>query len=209
MPRLWPQARRHYVHRGQCTTSNHNSVYSRLCSGLWTFNDHLTPAWGQLHVPAQPSTHAHITIPSALRGYKRDIDRAAISTMPRQQWEGKTSFIQSPGQASEAVKDILAFCQGCSTAERSQDMGANGSSKTSSSIYEQATQLFHSKAASVVGFDIESKPKRHSGPPTPPPALMQIALPDAVYIFHLRSFFSGNQFEYTDERAAQALEVCP
>lgn len=143
-----------------------------------------------------------VTIPGGAT-YSSHIDKAAVSAMHTDSWQGETYVISTPYEAEDAVSDILHSCNAAAAAAR---LGTEAPGFPSPPE-RLNSGLSGAQAATVLGFDLEFKAVFQAGSPVSPPALVQIATPWAVYLFHLRSFVSSTQFRTDVGAVARALEV--
>lgn len=141
---------------------------------------------------------ASVTIPG--RGaFDSFISKADIQGMAPKAWPGKTLIITTPAQAAAAVHKIL---QRCSTATAASN--GKGAQLEKDGVHRSG--LSAAEAASVLGFDIECKPVFEAGVRATP-ALVQVATPGAVYLFHISCFRTSRKFKGSQSSAADALQV--
>lgn len=152
---------------------------------------------GQLKLAAKP---VPITIPGG-GTFDSFIDKADLKAMHTQAWAGRTFIISTPAEAADAISDILRCCSTPAAAD-----GGDGESLPAGGPHG-LTGLSAAQAASVVGFDLEFKPVYTVGARRSPPALIQIATPRAVYLFHIRAFMVGRMFRESDAAVGKALQV--
>eukprot|EP00892_Ulva_mutabilis_P001062 jgi/Ulvmu1/10957/UM007_0136.1 len=139
-------------------------------------------------------------VPVAIPGggtFDSYIDKAGLKSMRTKAWAGPSYVISTPAEAADAVSDILHRCSTASTADTGQPPEQQ----------QHRPGLSEAESATVLGFDLEYQPVWSAGAPQSPPALVQIATPGAVYMFHLRAFMAGKTFRGSKAAVAEALQV--
>lgn len=165
----------------------------RMAVAAWIKAGIVEHTYDQIRLAADP---APVTIPGGGTFWSY-IDKAGVQRTPTQAWQGPTYVVSMPDEASDAVNDIM---RRCSTA-------AAGASTSAAPSPCPRSGLSASQAALVFGFDLEYKAIHEAGQPASPPALIQVATPWAVYLFHLRSFMTGRRFRESSAAVSDALEV--
>jgi ribonuclease D len=107
------------------------------------------------------------------------ITKEYIHSLPLRQWEGDVKILHTREEMTAAVEDILA-------------------------LQQQQTTTTAASTTFCVGFDIESKPAFRKGQ-FHPPALLQIATADVVYLFRLCALWHGKH-QHQKNKPAHAVD---